>query len=711
MKRLAAFLTLLIVAACSDDGQLTAPDPPASPQQVSDLTPFQQSIRTSMDERSREGLPVPEVSFDYTSDNGAALSVLQGYPGSPGESFTIVATTTIRYDNPREAGMDRWPAAVVHGEIAPEEGFVRPGDYTDEVRDYVGERLPGYWDTHAYGLEPRTKRIVETMTVTYGEPGRGGPAAAAAEEDLVHGFTIVGPNIDWTVSGEDCWTVGVGDLQTEVCAYKFRAGFAFDYGFGVRLPMKVTLYADDAVDEGTTFTPTTLAQGVDWSGADYTAAGIAPESGNEFVMRYEFFLGAQVEVAEIPVLSWGPDVDVDRSSSFATPFGPGAVFSLPYIDIPLASESVATASVEFGAYATPMAGSDKFTADWLASSGLSGNGSLEYYDPSVARPLSSVFAIDGPGLGNLQIKNTEYVFSQFKVELGAYFSINIFDLWDKRYPIPITDFNLSNLIPDISVPIHAGANPTTLNAGVTIRNVAPAVGTLTGIPADPVAISDQPLGIGGAFSDPANAADEPYTCAVDHDDGSGLLAGTVSGTTCTGPDHTYAEPGVYNVTVDVSDKDGGTGSRTAGVPIVVYDPDGGFVTGGGWIDSPEGAYAPDGSLTGRAVFGFVAKYKKGATVPDGNTEFQFQDAGLDFHSDSYEWLVVNQGGSNAQFRGLGTVNGAGPYNFMLWAGDGDSDTFRIRIWSEDEGTGAETDLYDNGFAQALGGGSIVIHTK
>jgi len=36
-----------------------------------------------------------------------------------------------------------------------------------------------------------------------------------------------------------------------------------------------------------------------------------------------------------------------------------------------------------------------------------------------------------------------------------------------------------------------------------------------------------------------------------------------------------------------------------------------------------------------------------------------------------------------------------PFKFMLWAGDKDPDTFRIRIWTEDE-AGVETDVYDNG---------------
>jgi hypothetical protein len=73
-------------------------------------------------------------------------------------------------------------------------------------------------------------------------------------------------------------------------------------------------------------------------------------------------------------------------------------------------------------------------------------------------------------------------------------------------------------------------------------------------------------------------------------------------------------------------------------------------------------------------------------------------------------LVVNQNGENAQFKGSGTINGASIYKFMLWAGDDDLDTFRIKIW-EEAGEEGETVVYDNGFDQAIEGGNIVIHTK
>jgi hypothetical protein len=183
--------------------------------------------------------------------------------------------------------------------------------------------------------------------------------------------------------------------------------------------------------------------------------------------------------------------------------------------------------------------------------------------------------------------------------------------------------------------------------------------------------------------------------------------GEIDGSTFAASD----QAGVTYITLEVHD---GTDTDWDIAMVVVYDPSAGFVTGGGWIHSMEGAYRLDESLTGGAYFGFVSRYKKGAKVPTGNTEFVFHAADMNFHSSSYQWLVVNQGGAKAQFKGTGTINGYGPLNFMLWAGDGgknDYDTFRIKIWEEDEATGAETVIYDNGKDQPIGGGSIVIHTK
>ncbi len=177
--------------------------------------------------------------------------------------------------------------------------------------------------------------------------------------------------------------------------------------------------------------------------------------------------------------------------------------------------------------------------------------------------------------------------------------------------------------------------------------------------------------------------------------------------------------GVYSLKITFNGDDCYYYSSEYNGTIVVFDATGGFVTGGGWIDSPEGAYYPDTSLTGKASFGFVSKYKKGANVPTGNTEFQFKVANLNFHSDSYEWLVI--AGAKAQFKGSGTINGEGLYKFMLTGIDAEInkadsftvDRFRIKIWTENE-YGEEGVVYDNALGDDLSsteisGGSIVIH--
>jgi hypothetical protein len=203
----------------------------------------------------------------------------------------------------------------------------------------------------------------------------------------------------------------------------------------------------------------------------------------------------------------------------------------------------------------------------------------------------------------------------------------------------------------------------------------------------------------------SDAENDPLTYTWDFGDGA-------TGSSAT-PTHAYTAAGIYDVCLTVND--GSLDSAQACTLAVVYDPSAGFVTGGGWINSPAGAYQADHTLAGKATFGFVSKYQKGASIPTGNTAFEFDLAGLEFTSQSYDWLVVNRTGMNAQFKGSGLINGAADpnghaYRFMLWAGDGSSDTFRIRIWWEDA-LRVETVLYDNGTAQVIGSGSIVVHTK
>lgn len=253
-------------------------------------------------------------------------------------------------------------------------------------------------------------------------------------------------------------------------------------------------------------------------------------------------------------------------------------------------------------------------------------------------------------------------------------------------------------------------------AGLTINNVPPTITSVTG-PIDPIKV-------GAAASVTANFTDpgvlDTHTCSIDWDDGttsSGAVNETNGSRSCTGT-RTFSQAGVYTITVTITDKDGGSATAQY-MYIVVYDPTAGFVTGGGWINSPPGAYAADPTLTRKATFGFVSKYQNGATAPTGNTEFQFHAAKFNFHT-TYQWLVV--AGAKAQYKGTGTVNGAGNYGFLLTATDGQIsgggvDKFRIKFWDISTGLvvydnvrGASDDM-DSANPQAIAGGSIVIHSK
>ncbi len=211
------------------------------------------------------------------------------------------------------------------------------------------------------------------------------------------------------------------------------------------------------------------------------------------------------------------------------------------------------------------------------------------------------------------------------------------------------------------------------------------------------------------FSDPDIG--DTHTATWEWGDGT-TSAGTVSDVlqTVLGV-HAYASAGIYTVKLTITDAAGASGSRSYQY-TVVYDPHAGAVTGGGWIMSPAGSYAPNPSMARKATLEVSARYRRRSHTPEGETEFKL--TGMDFHSRSYDWLVVS--GTTARIRGAGTINGRGHYEFMVTAiddrvGHGGVDKFRIRIWN------AAGVVYDNrrdseGYSEdatVLGGGSIVIH--
>ena len=257
-----------------------------------------------------------------------------------------------------------------------------------------------------------------------------------------------------------------------------------------------------------------------------------------------------------------------------------------------------------------------------------------------------------------------------------------------------------------------------ISSDITVLNVAPTIESITG-PIVPIQAGVS-ISITGIFTDPGLLDIHYWEINWDDTKIDDSTVHTAIPDNTIIQSHIYTEPGIYTITLIVEDDDGEYDTKTYDQYIVIFDPKGGFVTGGGWIYSNPGAYIPDPSLEGKANFGFVSKYKKGKTIPVGNTEFQFKAGDLNFHSCNYEWLVI--AGSKAMFKGEGTINGAGNYGFKLYAIDEkltpstDDDLFRIKIWDKNNGYAI---IYDNQNGDddnsvpmtVLGGGQIVIHKK
>ena len=248
-------------------------------------------------------------------------------------------------------------------------------------------------------------------------------------------------------------------------------------------------------------------------------------------------------------------------------------------------------------------------------------------------------------------------------------------------------------------------------SSVTVKNDTPRLGDLI--------VSSELVAIGAAVQASADYRDfwgnDGHTASFNWGDGSHSNATVNADAQSFTGSHAYAAAGVYEVRTTLRDDDGGTDGAVHQY-VVVYDPTAGFVTGGGWIAYGSAA-CPNlcTGAAGRGDFGFVSKYKKGATVPEGDARFEFHAGSLTFTSTVYEWLVV--AGKRAQFKGRGTINGAGDYGFLVTAVDNTTDAFRIKIWNRTTNEVVFDNQMNGGddavtlLNKVTGGGSIVIHAK
>jgi len=248
---------------------------------------------------------------------------------------------------------------------------------------------------------------------------------------------------------------------------------------------------------------------------------------------------------------------------------------------------------------------------------------------------------------------------------------------------------------------------------IAVNNVPPVI-TAISSPMSPIALGGS-AAVSVSFTDVGTLDTHVGTFSWGDASANTTVAAPGTGNGSCSATHVYAAVGVYTTTVTVVDDDTGSATGTSGY-IVMYDPNSGFVTGGGTFSSPAGAYVAHPALTGSASVGFVAKYQTHSNVPTGETEFHFSD--LNFHSSSYDWLVV--AAPRGQYQGSGTINNAGNYGFIVTVIDGQAsggggiDKIRMKIWDKNNGNAI---VYDNQMGAPdsadpttpMTGGNITLH--
>lgn len=258
-----------------------------------------------------------------------------------------------------------------------------------------------------------------------------------------------------------------------------------------------------------------------------------------------------------------------------------------------------------------------------------------------------------------------------------------------------------------------GATATDI-AYVYVENMSPTINdpTLYPVSEENVFKTGTLITLSGTFNDPG--IQDTFNVKIYWDDNTESLLPVAAGPNphSYSIGKIYSMPGVYTVKITVEDDDGGKSIEKI-LPIVIYNPNAGYVTGGGWIMSQYGAYNPNPTLTGKANFKIDSKYSKNTTFPVGETDFEFSNANFNFHSENYQWLVVAD--NKVQYKGTGSVNDIEGYGFIITATDQDTDKFRIKIWSlvndeviYDNVPGAPDDI-DVASPQKIGGGNIIIH--
>ncbi|MCK4825558.1 hypothetical protein KA005_57955, partial [bacterium] len=456
-------------------------------------TPFQSAIKERLEQTDIKN---SRVSVTTTSDHSFDPNNIEFNTEVLEKSenhLKLQGTTVIKFDNPLEAGNadNKWPKLQVTEN--PEligEGTVIPGEYDQLIKDYILSQIQeiedederaavlAAWNEYDYESGSRKHIITEVYEITYPEEPQSVisyaaiSSASTTTNDVLMGFTYEAPEINWVVEDKLIIEICVPILGCyDFTVYNYKAGVEFDAALGLRLPTEVTINHPNEMYETESYTLSTTIDGVDWNAAQYAAANVPQEDGNEFVARLKVWVGIYVEVAEITLIDWeAVDINRDYGKSFETPFGPDEEFPIP--DLYLSPEDTglkwgfSVANLGIGININPSIGSETINADWSASGDAWGSGTVSYHQPDVPYAFGPATAdASGPtDYADIQLSDYEYHFDKCLFDVDAIVKMHLgWTGFEKNWdvPIDIVTIDASDLTGGLYLGVHSGTTADT----------------------------------------------------------------------------------------------------------------------------------------------------------------------------------------------------------------------------------------------------------
>ena len=469
------------------------------------LPPLQQALKESIENRvctQTSSTDLPDIEF--------STEVLE----ESENHVKIKGTTRIKFDNPKEAGYDdnKWPKFEVAEDPELEgEGYVRPGVYDQTIKDYILSQILNIedederaqklaeWNEYDFESAPRTYIIEEVYEITYPEEAQSfssytvmSPDSTSTTQDVLMGFTVAPREIDWTIG------ITIEDPIFGVKIFEAKAGFELDVAFGLRLPTEVTLNnLPDEMIADHDYTLSTSIKGVNWNAAQYFAANVPIEDGDEFVCSLKFFLGVKVWIIGAgDVINWYLETDKNYNRDFKTPFGLGEEFPIP--DLVLSPDDTGLkmswvgASIGIGLNIDPEIGSQTITTHWSANGDATGGGTVEYNEPGVTEDFGPVRAGEYSSTeedANIQLSGFKYYFDVCKFKIDANIQLGGWLSFVPDIPyLHLFSIDMSDITGGLYLGVHSGTTADKVSAMVPVNEppVADANGPYIGDEGSPI---------------------------------------------------------------------------------------------------------------------------------------------------------------------------------------------------------------------------------